>query len=46
MLQEKLHNPNIIAVHRLDKETSGCILFAMTLNAKNSYSNVPRKQNY
>ena len=34
MLQEKLHNPNIIAVHRLDKETSGCILFAMTLNAK------------
>ena len=34
MLQEKLHNPNIIAVHRLDKETSGCILFAMTIMQK------------
>ena len=28
------NNPDIIAVHRLDKETSGCIIFSTSKNAK------------
>ena len=34
MLQKYFNNPSLCAVHRLDKETSGCILFANDLNAK------------
>ena len=28
------NNPDIVAVHRLDKETSGCIIFSTSKNAK------------
>ena len=33
-LRYKKNNPNICAVHRLDKETSGCLIFASSLDAK------------
>ncbi len=33
-LQKQQQNPNICAVHRLDKETSGCLLFATSAQAK------------
>ncbi len=33
-LQRELNNPGICAVHRLDKETSGCVIFAKTAAAK------------
>jgi 23S rRNA pseudouridine1911/1915/1917 synthase len=34
MLQKQEKNKNICAVHRLDKETSGCVLFAKNAEAK------------
>ena len=33
-LQKQQKNPHICAVHRLDKETSGCLLFANSTEAK------------
>ena len=33
-LQKQQNNPQICAVHRLDKETSGCLLFATSTEAK------------
>ena len=33
-LQKQEKNPNICAVHRLDKETSGCVIFAKSAAAK------------
>ena len=33
-LQKQERNPHICAVHRLDKETSGCLLFATSEKAK------------
>jgi len=33
MLQEQLHNPDLQAVHRLDRDTSGCLLFAKSQTA-------------
>ena len=33
-LQKQERNPQICAVHRLDKETSGCLLFATSAEAK------------
>lgn len=33
-LQKQQNNPQICAVHRLDKETSGCLLFATSAEAK------------
>ena len=34
LLQKQQNNPQICAVHRLDKETSGCLLFATSAEAK------------
>ncbi|MFL2877253.1 MAG: RluA family pseudouridine synthase [Pontiellaceae bacterium] len=34
LLQKQENNPQICAVHRLDKETSGCLLFATSAEAK------------
>lgn len=34
MLQKQTKNPNLCAVHRLDKETSGCVIFAKSEEAK------------
>ncbi|VGO18056.1 RluA family pseudouridine synthase [Pontiella sulfatireligans] len=34
MLQKQEKNPQICAVHRLDKETSGCLIFAKSAEAK------------
>jgi len=34
MLQKQVKNKNICAVHRLDKETSGCVIFAKSAEAK------------
>ena len=34
ILSTQENNPDIIAVHRLDKETSGCIIFSTSKNAK------------
>jgi len=34
MLQKQEKNKNIYAVHRLDKETSGCVIFAKSAEAK------------
>ena len=34
MLQKQEKNKNICAVHRLDKETSGCVIFAKSAGAK------------
>jgi len=34
ILRSQENNPNILAVHRLDKETSGCIIFSTSKNAK------------
>ena len=34
LLQKQQNNPQICAVHRLDKETSGCLLFATSAKAK------------
>ena len=33
-LRKQLKNKNIVAVHRLDKETSGCVIFAKSAEAK------------
>jgi len=35
-LQRELNNPEICAVHRLDRETTGCVIFAKNVEAKNS----------
>lgn len=35
-LQRELNNPEICAVHRLDRETTGCVIFAKNIEAKNS----------
>ncbi len=34
LLQKQFKNPNLCAVHRLDKETSGCVIFAKNEAAK------------
>lgn len=34
LLRVQLRNPNVLAVHRLDRDTSGCLLFAMDAEAK------------
>ena len=34
MLQKQTKNPDLCAVHRLDKETSGCVIFAKNAEAK------------
>lgn len=33
-LQRELRNPQLCAVHRLDRETSGCVIFAQNAEAK------------
>ena len=33
-LQRELNNPEICAVHRLDRDTSGCVIFAKNADAK------------
>ena len=33
-LQRELNNPELCAVHRLDRETSGCVIFAKNVEAK------------
>lgn len=33
-LREQLRNPDILAVHRLDRDTSGCLMFAVNPEAK------------
>jgi 23S rRNA pseudouridine1911/1915/1917 synthase len=33
-LQRELNNPQLCAVHRLDRETSGCVIFAQNAEAK------------
>jgi len=35
-LQRELNNPELCAVHRLDRETSGCVIFAKNAEAKAS----------
>ena len=35
-LQRELNNPELCAVHRLDRETSGCVIFAQNAEAKAS----------
>lgn len=34
VLRRQLHNPQILAVHRLDRDTSGCLIFAVNAEAK------------
>jgi 23S rRNA pseudouridine1911/1915/1917 synthase len=34
-LQHELNNPKLCAVHRLDRDTSGCVIFATNADAKN-----------
>jgi 23S rRNA pseudouridine1911/1915/1917 synthase len=36
LLRHQEKNRNIVAVHRLDKETSGCLIFARSSEAKNA----------
>jgi 23S rRNA-/tRNA-specific pseudouridylate synthase len=33
-LQHELNNPQLCAVHRLDRDTSGCVMFAANAAAK------------
>ncbi len=35
-LQRELNNPELCAVHRLDRDTSGCVMFAKNEEAKNA----------
>jgi RluA family pseudouridine synthase len=37
-LQHELNNPQICAVHRLDRDTSGCVMFAANVAAKEKMS--------
>lgn len=43
-LQRELRNPEICAVHRLDRETSGCVIFAKNAEAKASMIPVFKEQ--
>ena len=43
-LQRELHNPECCAVHRLDRETSGCVIFAKNAAAKEAMIPVFKEQ--
>jgi 23S rRNA pseudouridine1911/1915/1917 synthase len=44
-LQRELRNPQLCAVHRLDRETSGCVMFAKNAEAKAAMIPVFKDQN-
>lgn len=43
-LQRELNNPELCAVHRLDRETSGCVIFAKNAAAKEAMIPVFKEQ--